>query len=99
MDTEACPIATSTMDASGVPPSLRPTADMATYMDGGSVHASFAYDIEDTISHAVPATATPDVPSFTCSPVDMDIGYASPIDVVAAPTPLTHSISAAIAGS
>ena len=36
VDMEACPIATSTKDVSGAPPSICPTTDTATYMDGGS---------------------------------------------------------------
>jgi len=58
-DTEACPIATSTKDASGAPPSVHPDVDMATCMDGSSSHTSSAYDAEDTISHAAPATGAP----------------------------------------
>ena len=61
--------------------------------------ATFTYDVEDTIGHAVLATGIPDVPSSACSPMDAAISCASPVDAVAAPTPLTLTTSAAPTGS
>jgi len=72
---------------------------MATYMNDGSGHAASAYDIEDTTGRAAPTTGVLDAPSFACSPMDVAIGYASPVDVVAAPTPFTLTTGAAPAGS
>jgi len=99
MDTEACPITTSVKDASGAPPSVRPTANMATCTDDASGRAPSAYDLEDTTSHAVPTTGALDVPYSSWSPIDTAIGCASPVDTVAAPTPLTLTTGAAPAGS
>ena len=45
------------------------------------------------IGHAAPATDTLDAPSFACSPMDIAIGYASPVNIVAAPTPLMLTTS------
>ena len=87
-DTEAYPITTSTKDASGVPPSTSPTANTTTCMDDGSGAAS-AYDVKDMTDQAAPAMGALDTPSFVCSPTDTAIGYASQVNVVAAPTPLT----------
>ena len=84
---EACLIATSTKDASGVPPSICTAADMATCMDGGFSHAS-ACDIKDTTGHATLATGALDTPSSIYSPMDTAIGCASSVDVVATPAPL-----------
>ena len=86
-------------DALGAPPSVRPTADTATCMDDGSSRASSAYDIEDTTGRATPTTSAPNVPSFTCSPVDAAIGCASPVDVMAALTPLSLTSSVALVSS
>ena len=99
MDTEACHVATSTKDALGAPPSVRPTANMATYMDGGSSCASSAYDVEDTTGHAAPATGAPDAPSSACSPMDVAIDCASLVDAVATPAPLMLATSVVLAGS
>ena len=99
MDTEACLIATSMKDALGVPPSVRPATNTATYMNDGSGRAASACNIEDTTGRTAPTTGAPDVPSFVCSPMDAAIGYASPVDVVATPMPLTPSTGAAIVGS
>ena len=93
-DTEACPVVTSVKNASGAPLSVHPTADTATCTDNGSSHATSAHDIEDLTGRAAPAMGTPDV-SSTCSPMDAAIGYASLVDVVAAPTPLTLTTGAA----
>ena len=98
-DTEACPIATSTKDASGALPSIRPTADMATYTDDGSGRAAFTYDIEDMTGHAAPTMGAPDMPSFAFSPMDADIDCASSVDALAALTPLTLITGVAPAGS
>ena len=96
---EACPVATSAKDALGVPPSVHPTTDTATCTNNGFGHATSAYDVEYMTSHAVPAKGAPDVPSSSCSPMDSAIGCTSPVNVVAAPTPLTLTTGAAPAGS
>lgn len=96
---EASPITTSMKVALGAPPSVHPTADMATCTDGGSGRASFAYDVEDTTGRAMPTMGALDAPSSACSPMDTAIGYASTIDAVATLTPLTPSTSTALAGS
>ena len=80
VDTEACPITTSTKDALGADPSIHPAVDMATCMDDGSGHAASAHDVKDTTGHAAPATGVPNMPSS-----DAAINRASPIDAVAAP--------------
>ena len=73
-DTETCPITTSAKDASGVPLSIRPTADMATCTNGGSSRTSSTYDAEDTVGHAAHATDPPDKTSSACSLVDTSTG-------------------------
>ena len=86
-------------DASGAPPSIRPIADTTTYTDDGSSRAAFACDVKDMTGHATPTTGAPDVPSFACSPMDVAIDYASPVDAMAALTPLTPSTGTVSAGS
>ena len=81
-----------------MPPSVYPATDMDTYTYNDSDHAASAYDVEDTTGRTTPATGTLDVPSSTCSPVDTAIGCASPVDAVAAATPLTLITGAAPAG-
>ena len=76
-DTEACPIATSTKDASGAPLSIHLTADMATYMADGFGHAASARDIEDMTDSATPTTGAPAMPSSASSPMDTAISCAS----------------------
>ena len=97
--TEAYPIATSTKDTLGVPPSVRPAVNTATCMDGGSGCASSACDTEDMIGHAAPTMGTLDALSSVCSPMDATFGYASPVDAMAAPTPLVPTIGASPVGS
>ena len=92
---EACPITTSMKDALGAPPSVCPTADTATYTDHGSSRTTSACDVEDKTDHATPTTGAPDMPSSACSPVDIAIGCASPVNAVAAPTQLTLTTGAA----
>ena len=72
---------------------------MATYTDGGSGRTSSACDAEDTIGCAVPAMGTLDAPSTAYSPMDAAIGYASLVDAVAAPAPLSLTSIMAPAGS
>ena len=86
-------------DVLGVPPSVYPAMDMATYTDDGSGHATSAYDVEDTTGRAVPTTSALDAPSSAYSPMDTAIDCASPVDAVAAPTPLTLTTSTALVGS
>ena len=99
MDTNARPVATSTKDALGVPPSVRPTVDMATCTNGGSGRTSSTYDTGDMIVNATPTTGALDVPSSACTPMDTNTGCASSVNAMAAPTPLTLTTSAAPAGS
>ena len=56
MDMEAYQIATSMKDALGAPPSVHPTADMATYTDDGSGRATSTCDVEDMTGSAAPTT-------------------------------------------
>lgn len=83
----------------GVPPFVHLTMDMPTYMDGGSDHASSAFDAKDTTSHVAPTTGALDMPSSTYPLMDIATSYASPVDIVAAPTPLTLTTGMAPAGS
>ena len=99
MDMEACPITTSMKDASGAPPSVCPTVDMATYMDNGSDCAASVYDVEDTTGRARTTTGAPDAPSSACSPVDIAINCTSLLDVVATLNPLALTTGMASAGS
>ena len=86
---EAYPVATFVKDASGAPPSIRPTIDMATCIDGGFDRASSTYDVEDMTGCTVPTMGTLDAPSSTCSPMDVAISCASSDDTMATPMPLT----------
>ena len=99
MDIEACRIATSMKDAWGALPSIYPAADMASCMDDYFGHAASSCGIEDTTGRIAPAPDAPDAPSFACSPMDVAIGCASPVDAMAAPMPLTLTTGVALVGS
>ena len=98
-DVEGCPIATSMKDASRASPSICPAMDMATCTDDGSGCAAFAYVVKDTTGYTAPAMGAPDAPSSAYSPMDVAIGCDSPIDTVAAPTPLMPTTGTTPAGS
>ena len=99
VDAEACPVATSTKDASGVLSSVCPAREVATHTNDASSYDVSAYDVVATPSCATPTMGAPDVPSFICPPMDAAIGCASPVDVVAAPAPLSLTYNTAPAGS
>ena len=97
MDTEACPVATSVKDASGMPLSICPATDMATYTDDGSGYLCLRHRGHDRprCAHHGP----PDAPSSASSLVDAAISCASPVDAMAALTPLTLTTDMALASS
>ena len=79
--------------------SIHPTMEVATRMDDGFGYAAATCDIVATPGHATPATGALDTPSSFYSLMDVAIGCASPVNVVAAPAPLPLTSGTAPVGS